>query len=134
MKPDIRNNAKIDSRLFQDIINYIKTRIVGGPGIRVNTMGNQITISTFDKIKVAGGVGAAKEELLRVGQLPPIPSGIESNKKKVHRVFWLSPETGLQEGINNATGNDGIWINTWPQNRWYPIDKATGHSGVPYGI
>ena len=49
-------------------------------------------------------------------------------------MFWLSYETGLEEGFDDADGNDGVWTNAFPQQRWYPDQNYSANSGIPVGI
>jgi len=127
--PDIRPGTKFNNvQFYKDILNYIKTRIVAGEGLNSTTVGDQLIISVANK-KGANSISSGDTTIKRVPHLPSIDENMGLNKYK--QVFWLSYDTGLEEGYNDADGDDQVWTLVFPQLRWYPEQKYTPNSGIP---
>lgn len=128
--PNIHAGVKVDTNLFRSILNYIKTRIRFGDGFNVTTYGDQIVVSLAKK---GGGVGGISSDTLkRVPHLPQVD--VNLSKNAYQKVFWLSYDTGLEEGYDDADGDDGVWTLVFPQQRWYPEQKYTPNSGIPISL
>jgi hypothetical protein len=70
-------------------------------------------------LRTIGG-GGSSDEVLRVAVLPPVPAS------GTRRVFWYSNATKV-----GGTGDDQVWQCSYPQTRWYPMDKPTVETGEP---
>jgi len=76
-------------------------------------------------VNVDGGGG----NMERVAHLPAIDP--DQSPTVERKVFWCSYETGLEEGFDDADGNDGIWSIAFPQQRWYPLQNYSASTGIP---
>jgi hypothetical protein len=92
---------------------------------QVDTADSHSTRTVLVDVNVNGGGGA----LERVAHLPAIDPEQSPNVER--KVFWCSYETGLEEGFTDADGNDGVWTNAFPQQRWYPAQNYSANSGIP---
>ena len=85
------------------------------------------------------GLGTKKRRIIRhssgglnvdyVLDLPPIPT----KRKGTELIFWCNEETGMELFEEPGTGDDQIWKWSWPQTRWYPMQKCTHLSGISGG-
>ena len=107
---------KVGDRIFA-----AATNVMG----QVDTSDSHSERTVLVDVNVNGGGGA----LERVAHLPAIDA--EQNLNVERKVFWCSYETGLEEGFDDADGNDGVWSNVFPQQRWYPLQNYTADSGIP---
>ena len=95
---------------------------------QVDPSDSRTTRTVLVDVNVDGGGGG----LERVAHLPAIDPDMSPNVER--KVFWCSYETGLEEGFDDADGNDGIWTNAFPQQRWYPVQNYAAQSGIPVGV
>jgi hypothetical protein len=95
----------------------ILSKVVAGPGINIQQIGENIAISA------TGGWGTAGNTIPVVKTLPAIPTGRSAGHQVV---FWASAET-----LTDATGDDQVWETWGGEAEWYPQWKYTDRSGVP---
>lgn len=109
----VRKNQVITADMLNNIANSIVGRIIGGRGISVRRISNNIVIESI----VMGSVGGASvSAILVVETLPPIPNaGMEE-------VYWTS--------VGAGTGDDQVWRAYAGQSSWTPTQKLTTLSGV----
>ena len=124
---NLNEGRKINISLFKEVLNYVKTRVVGGEGINVSNLGDQIIISQSKRINPS--ISSGGDSITRVPHLPAIDENMGLTQYK--KVFWLSYETGLEEGYADADGDDQVWTLVYPQMRWYPDQAYTANSGIP---
>ena len=120
-------------RMINDIPRYVLSMIRPGPGIRIFPSGDGGVCISADEVRRSGGGGfGGGGGLERVAHLPAIDPDMSPNVER--KVFWCSYETGLEEGFDDADGNDGMWTNAFPQQRWYPVQNYAAQSGIPVGV
>ena len=107
---------KVGDRIFAAV-----TDVMG----QVDPADSHSTRTVLVDVNVNGGGGG----LERVAHLPAIDPDMSPNVER--KVFWCSYETGLEEGFDDADGNDGVWTNVFPQQRWYPVQNYASQSGIP---
>ena len=128
-----RKGMKIQ-KAIQDTVNYAHNRVSTGAGIQRAEHGSQLVI--WGDRGRRGGMGGGVQSIPRVPTLPSPTDPQFANINKENKVFWLSEETGLLEGYDGvdfplATGDDQVWTLMYPQNVWYPTQKATDRIGEP---
>lgn len=101
------------------------TRLKPGGGISIREVGGNIIIESKGG-SVLGSV-SKPETIEYVAQLPPV-----RNKKGSSAVFWCGPDTGIAILGVAGQGDDQVWTNVYPQQRWYARDKYTNKSGIPF--
>jgi hypothetical protein len=132
-RPNLKGR-RVDTQLFNDLLDYIKTRINVGPDLNMTTQGDQIVISSSKKITPIGGYGDSA--VPRVARLPELDTVTSASKK--YEVFWLNEAQGILEGYDGsdeehplATGDNQVWAISYPQQVWYPTTIATDRIGIP---
>ena len=114
------NKSEVDQ-----IKKYVMTRLKPGGGISIREVGGNIIIESKGG-SVLGSV-SNPETIEYVAQLPPV-----RNKKGNSAVFWCGPDTGIAILGVAGQGDDQVWTNVYPQQRWYARDKYTNKSGIPF--
>lgn len=114
------NKSEVDQ-----IKKYVMTRLKPGGGISIREVGGNIIIESKGG-SVLGSV-SKPETIEYVAQLPPV-----RNKKGSSAVFWCGPDTGIAILGVAGQGDDQVWTNVYPQQRWYARDKYTNKSGIPF--
>lgn len=62
----------------------------------------------------------------RVNELPPIPTS------GCRLVIWLKPDNPDDPDPNDPKKGDGLlWFADEEDDRWYPLNRYTYHSGIP---
>lgn len=123
--PQVGTNQPINLKLFRDILQYIRTRIVAGEGLNVTTHGDQIVLSVKKRFAIGGGSGGGAPTY--VAELP----AFTTQAGQYREVFWCDEETGLDLLGEAGTGNNQVWETMYPQRRWYPKNKYTANVGIP---
>ena len=98
------------------IIAAVKRMIVGGDGIQVQVMGDQVKINAKRQLfqpRGAGGGGGGNDvgriTIPTVEELPAVPT----NGNTMQIVLWTSAGAG--------DGDDGLWWTKDGMTRWYPM-------------
>lgn len=107
---------------FNQLAAQLGRIVVGGKGIRVETMAGQVKIHAKDQIIPRGQQGDSttivSTSVPTVETLPTIPTAAGQYRK----VFWTSAGAG--------TGDDQCWEVYYGQTAWTPCQKQTTKSGA----
>ena len=105
-------------------IAALKRMIVGGRGIDVRPMGDQVEISAKAGLIPTGGGGGGAGNIVGRITVPTVEAlpAVPTNGHTMQVVFWTSADAG--------TGDDGLWWTKDGMTRWYPMVYST-LSGAP---
>jgi len=109
------HNEPITHVFLAKIKNLILHSLVGGNGIRVSRMGENVIIETDTAPRGLGSSGGAN--VSTVEALPAIPSS------GMLEVYWTSTGAG--------TGDNQVWRAYAGQTSYTPTQKLSNNSGVP---
>lgn len=145
----VRKNQVITAQLLNNIIDAIVGRIVGGKGVTVRRMSNNIVIES-KSIQTGGGVSssnilsnkipepvgiinaagtsnrASRDDHKHAHEGESIPEVVETlppiPTTGMKEVYWTSADTG--------TGDDQVWRAYKGDTEWSPTQRLTDKSGA----
>jgi len=111
---------------LNSIPNATLQQIIPGPGITIQHYPDGSVISARGiNVKTNIFEGGGMFPYVYVLELPPVPTD-----PVTLIVFWCSNDTGLDIlGASGGTGNDALWIITYPQTVWRPLTDFSAQSG-----
>lgn len=113
--PSASRGKLLSADMVNTIVAAMKRMVVGGDGIRVEVMGDQIRINAKRQLftpRGAGGGGGndvGRFTIPTVEELPAVPT----NGNTMQIVQWTSAGAG--------DGDDGLWWTKDGMTRWYPM-------------
>ena len=125
---DVKKGTALDPTQISKMIDNTFESVASGSNVSLNRLGGNMVIRSQVNVRK----GAGFDILERVAHLPAIDPNM--SKFWYRKVFWCSYETGLEEGFDDADGNDGVWTLAFPQHRWYPDQNYSSNTGIPVDV